>query len=71
MLQNSISSFFLPSDTSLYMWNTTTFSTPHWMDIFVASHMLGDPNNAALNMGLDVSFQCPVFNRDTAKCGIA
>lgn len=50
---------------------TTTFSTPHWMDIFVASHMLGDPNNAALNMGLDVSFQCPVFNRDTAKCGIA
>ena len=38
---------------------------------FCCFHMLGDPNNAALNMGLDVSFQCPVFNRDTAKCGIA
>ena len=30
-------SFFPLSYIPLYMWNTTTFFIPHWMDIFVAS----------------------------------
>lgn len=49
----------------------TPLSAFHVGWIFCCFHMLQDPNNAALNMGLDVSFRCLVFNRDTAKCGIA